>query len=73
MMARLTLGLDIFECTCGELVVMSRNCPVCGRTNADVLAEKAGKKPPKKRDKKFCLPAKAGKFIDSFLFKKGKK
>ena len=81
-MARMTLGLDIFECICGELVVMSRKCPVCGRTNADVLTEKAKaekpKKPerseqPKKRQSKYREPAKEGTFITSFLFRNEKK
>lgn len=73
---RFTLGLDIFECICGELVVMSRKCPVCGRTNADVLTEKAkAEQPekPKKQKTKYREPASQGTFIKSFLFKKQEK
>lgn len=72
-MARFTLGLDIFECICGELVFMSRKCPVCGRTNADVLTEKAKadqqEQPQKKQKRKTRAPAKTGEFFKSFCFK----
>lgn len=75
-MARMIAGLDIFQCLCGEYVIMGRKCPVCGRTNADVLQEKAkAEQPdkPKKRQKKYREPAGRGEFITSFLFKKPKK
>jgi hypothetical protein len=66
---RLTLGLDIFECICGELVIMSRKCPACGRTNADVLSEKAKAEPQEKPKSKIRPPAKTGRFFKSFCFK----
>lgn len=75
VMARLKAGIDVWECPCGEAVIMGRPCRRCGRTYADVLA--AGAKPersePKKRQKKYREPAGRGEFITSFLFKKGEK
>lgn len=75
-MARMTSGIDIFQCVCGEYVIMGRKCPACGKTNADALEEKAkAEQPekPKKRQPKFCEPSSKGTFIESFLFKKPKK
>lgn len=74
-MARFT-ELDIFRCICGEYVVMGRKCPVCGKTNADVLEEKEKAEQldkPKKRKSKYREPAKEGTFISSFFFPKPKK
>ena len=75
MMARMT-ELDIFRCVCGEYVVMGRKCPVCGKTNADALTEKAKTEhpeKPKKRKSKFREPSGRGEFITSFYFQKPKK
>lgn len=73
-MARLTAGLDVlFQCLCGEYVIMGRKCPVCGKTNADALEEKAEKpEKPKKRQKKYREPAGESEFCTSFLFRKPK-
>lgn len=74
-MARFT-ELDIFRCVCGEYVIMGRKCPVCGKTNADALEEKAKAdrpKEPKKRQPKYKKPATEGTFITSYCFKKPKK
>lgn len=73
-MARMT-ELDVFQCVCGEYVIMGRKCPVCGKTNADVLAEKEKEKQPEqpqKREKKYRPPASSGEFVDSFMFRKKK-
>lgn len=74
-MARMTLGVDMFQCICGEYVLMGRKCPVCGKTNADVLAEKARveqPEQPKKRKSKYREPSSRGEFITSYLFRKPK-
>lgn len=75
-MARMQAGIDIFQCICGEYVIMGRKCPVCGKTNADVLVKKdkaEQPKKPKKRKSKYREPAFTGEFITSYCFPKQKK
>lgn len=63
---------DVFQCVCGEYVLMGRKCPVCGRNYADHLIAQDRKKKPEKRQKKYREPAGESEFCTSFLYKKPK-
>lgn len=75
-MARLRANIDVWECDCGELCIMGQKCHRCGKTYADILAEKAKAEKPeqtKKRKSKYREPASTGEFITSYLFKNKEK
>jgi hypothetical protein len=69
-MARLKLGLDAWECSCGAIIAMGRLCG-CGKCYADILRENSGIREKKKEVKKAIRePGRTGKFFKSFCFKK---
>ena len=56
-MARLKIGLDVWECSCGAIIAMGRLCG-CGKSYADILRENSGireKKKEVKKDKSLCF------------------
>lgn len=75
-MARLKLGLDVWQCSCGAVIAMGRMCG-CGKCYADVLREekRSGRveHTGKTRQEKVRKPASSGSFIESFLFREKKK
>ena len=75
-MARLKVGLDVWQCSCGAVILMGRMCG-CGKCYADVLREEkqSGKveRTEKPRQVKMRKPASCGSFIESFLFREKKK
>ena len=75
-MARLKLGLDVWQCSCGAVIAMGRMCG-CGKCYADVLREekRSGRveNPGSPRQVKVRKPASSGSFIESFLFMEKKK
>ena len=71
-MARLKLGLDVWECSCGAVIAMGRICE-CGKSYADILRENSGIREKKKEVKKAVRePERTGKFFKSFCFRKEK-
>ena len=75
-MARLTVGVDVWQCSCGAVILMGRMCG-CGKSYADVLREekRSGRveQPGKPRKVKMRKPVSSGSFIESFLFREKKK
>lgn len=69
-MARLKLGVDVWECSCGAVIAIGRICG-CGKTYADILCENSGIREKKRIVKKEIREQKStGKFFKSFCFRK---
>lgn len=71
MAIRLKSGFDVWECDCGNIVVMGKKCH-CGKGYGDILTAqyKMSEKSKSPKRSKYRAPAKTGSFIESFIFKK---
>lgn len=69
---RFKLNFDLWECDCGAIVAMGKECWQCGKTYADILTTKAKPEPSdraKKRKSKYRTPAAITGFLTSYCFK----